>query len=170
MPHIYILSIWFICLSNIGIGQDTHGLFNTKKDTSFNEKDEITGIGSTVAKGKYKGLKFGYWTEYYQTGEKKCSGMYLTEKYMECNDGGIFWKYYSYKVGQWKYYYQNGFIKAEGTFETQVFNYPTTCKGGYNLIKQKVGENWIFYSENEKIMKPEKQTIKLMEDITFKLQ
>jgi len=89
---------------------------------------------------------------------------------MECNDGSVLWKYYSYKVGQWQYFHKNKMVKAEGTYETQVFNYPTTCKGGYDMIKQKVGKNWVFYLENERITKPKKTYVKELEEISFEVK
>jgi len=165
LKFIFIAALYTLYLN--GSSQDTFGLIDTKLDTAYDANSNIIGIGYTIKDGNYKDLKYGAWTEYYPTGEKKGEGLFLTEKYMECNDGSVFWKYYSYKVGQWKYYFKNKFIKAEGTYETQIFNYSTACKGGYNIIKQKVGKNWVFYLENEKITKPEKNYLKELEEISF---
>ena len=165
----FLLSLSFTSLILIGSSQEYFDLLETQLDTTYDSNSNITGIGYTIKNGKPQGLKYGAWTEFHTTGETKGTGLYLTEKYMECNDGGILWVYYSYKVGQWKYYYKNSFVKAEGTYETQIFKYTTTCKDGYNLIKQKVGKNWVFYLENEKITKADKSYLLELEEISFKV-
>jgi len=60
LPLYFLLS--FTCL---GYGQDTFGLIDTQLDTTFDDKSNITGIGYTIKDGKYKGLKYGSWTEFY---------------------------------------------------------------------------------------------------------
>lgn len=61
--------------------------------------------GKMVAEGiiDEKGLKQGYFQEYYENGRVKAEGKYVDSK----------------PVGQWKYYYQDGTLEQEGTFNNR---------------------------------------------------
>ncbi|MFD2565421.1 hypothetical protein [Aquimarina rubra] len=151
-----IIIISLIFLTELSFGQHTFDIpdFETKLDTIYDKHDSSFAIGSVVQNGDFKGHRFGYWKEYYSTGELKGSGLMLIEKYVQCCFSGPCTQHYSYKIGNWTYFYKNGSFKAKGTYETQIYNYPTSCRGGYDIIIQKVGSKWEFYdTEGEEIKK-----------------
>ncbi|MFN6037583.1 MAG: hypothetical protein ACK452_03875 [Bacteroidota bacterium] len=95
----------------------------------YNENGKIDSVmfyedGFLIEKGKADSMrnKIGYWIEYYQDGEIRGSGNYLSGK----------------KAGQWKYQYPNGKLEQEGKFDNngvQIGEWKWYYENG-NLLRQ----------------------------------
>lgn len=95
------------------------------KNAFFFEKGNITGEGIVDEKG----LRQGFWKEYYDNGKLRSEGIYTNN--VKTGD----WKFYTenaiikqvgkfnkngFQTGEWKWYYENGKIQKTENFENGV--------------------------------------------------
>ena len=165
MKFLKIITLIIFCsISNISFCQIDNRPPNFKNlDTIYNKKDKSFAVGSFSKSKDFKGDVNKYWKEFYNTGELKAEGELIAKSFTQCCIDGPCEMPYLYKVGFWKYYYKNGKIKSKGNYETQIYNFPTSCEGGDDIVIQKVNSDWKNYDINGKEIKISKEIIEELE-------
>ena len=127
---------------------DIERILGENLDTIIDYRDKTFIIGPFNEKKDIAGNSYGLWKEFYSSGELKAEGTLMQRSYTQCCAAGPCEMFYRYKLGEWEYYYKNGKIKAQGVYDTQVYNFPTSCEGGDDIIIQKLSNNWKYYNKN----------------------
>lgn len=160
---LFIILLFAFILSN---GQsDIERIVGKDLDTIVDYDDKTFIVGSFKEKNDVAGNSYGLWKEYYRSGKLKGTGTLAKGSYTQCCTAGPCELSYMYKIGHWTYYYENGKLKAEGNYNTQVYNFPTSCQGGDNIVIQKVGDNWKYYDETGNMIPVSKEMITELETI-----
>ena len=151
--------IIFCFIVNISFSQTNNAPPNFNNlDTIYNNKDKSFAVGPFRKVKDFKGDINEYWKEFYKSGELKAEGELITKSFTQCCIDGPCEMPYKYKVRFWKYYYKNGKIRSKGNYITQIYNFPTSCEGGDDIVIQKVNSNWKNYDIYGKELKISKRT------------
>lgn len=132
-------------------------------DTIHNNKDNSYSVGPFSKNIDFKGDINQYWKEFYKSGELKSEGEMIFKSFTQCCTAGPCEMPYGYKVGFWRYYFRNGKLKSKGNYSTQIYNFPTSCKGGDDILIQKVSSNWKNFDINGKDIKISKDILRELE-------